>query len=100
MHLLPRMNVMLDFIWTLSVQLRGTRNKWTLQKILIHSRIRTTNTARLVFQRAPPNHSATGIVDDIRLELLQYLFTLQYFKNSVPCAKGYTENENKIIANL
>ena len=34
MHLLPRMNVMLDFIWTLPVQLRGTRNKWTLQKIL------------------------------------------------------------------
>ena len=26
--------VMLDFIWTLWVQLRGTRNKWTLQKIL------------------------------------------------------------------
>ena len=25
---------MLDFIWTLSVQLRGTRNKWTLQKTL------------------------------------------------------------------
>ena len=27
-------DVMLDFIWTLPVQLRGTRNKWTLQKIL------------------------------------------------------------------
>ena len=34
-HLLPRMNIMLDFIWTLPVQLRGTRNKWTLQKILL-----------------------------------------------------------------
>ena len=35
MHLLSRMNVMLDFIWTpLPVKLRGTRNKWTLQKIL------------------------------------------------------------------
>ena len=34
MHLLPRMNVMLDFIWTLPVQLRGTRNQWPLQKIL------------------------------------------------------------------
>ena len=34
------------------------------------------------------------------LEVLQYLFTLRYYKNSVPCAKGYTENENKIIANL
>ena len=53
MHLLPRMNVMLDFIWTLSVQLPGTRNKWTLQKILIHGRIRTTNTAPLAFQRVP-----------------------------------------------
>ena len=36
----------------------------------------------------------------MRLELLQYFFTLQYYKNFVPCAKGYTENENKIIANL
>ena len=34
MHLLPRMSVMLDFIWMLSVHLRGTRNKWTLPKIL------------------------------------------------------------------
>ena len=34
------------------------------------------------------------------LELLQYLLTLRYYKISVPCAKGYTENENKIIANL
>ena len=32
------------------------------------------------------------------LELLQYLFTLRYYKNYAPCAKGYTENENKIIA--
>ena len=32
MHLLLRMNVLLDFIWTLPVQLRGTRCKWTLQK--------------------------------------------------------------------
>ena len=47
MHLLPRMNVMLDLIWTLPVQLRGTRNKWTLSKNLVHGRIWTTNTARL-----------------------------------------------------
>ena len=53
MHLLPRMNVMLDFIWTLPVHLRGTRNKWTLQKILVHGRIRTTNTATLGFQHVP-----------------------------------------------
>ena len=46
MHLLPRMNVMLDFIWTLPVQLRGQRNKWKLQKILVYGRIPTTNTAR------------------------------------------------------
>ena len=100
MHLLPRMNVMLDFIWTLPVQLRGTRNKWTLQKILVHGRIRTTITASIDFQRVPLNHSAIRAVDYKRLELLQYLFTLRYYKNSVPCAKGYTENENKIIANL
>ena len=34
------------------------------------------------------------------LIILQYLFTLRYYKNYVPCAKGYTENENKIIAYL
>ena len=58
------------------------------------------NTAPLVFQLVPLNHSATETVDDVRLELLQYLFTLRYYKNSVPCAKRYTENENKIIAYL
>ena len=58
------------------------------------------NTAPLVFQRVPLNHSATEIVDDMRLELQQYLFTLRYYKNSVSCAKRYTENENKIIAYL
>ena len=55
MHLLPRMNVMLDFIWTLKVQLRGTRNKWTLQKNLVHGRIRTTVTAR------PPDNKSTVV---------------------------------------
>ena len=52
------------------------------------------------FPACPSNHSATGTVDDMTLELLQYLFTLRYYKNYVPCAKGYTENENKIIAYL
>ena len=37
---------MLDFIWTLPVKLRETRNKVTLQKKnLAHGRIRTANTA-------------------------------------------------------
>ena len=35
MHLLPRMNVMLDFIYTLPVQLRGTQNKRKLQKKIL-----------------------------------------------------------------
>ena len=100
MHLLPRMNVMLDFIWTLPVQLRGTLNKWTLQNILVHGRIRTTNAPSLDFQRVLLTRSAIGAVDGMWLELLQYLFTFRYYENSVPCAKGYTENENKIIANL
>ena len=52
------------------------------------------------FPACPSNHSATGTVNDMRLELLQYLFTLRYNESSVPCAKTYTENENKIIANL
>ena len=91
---------MLDFIWTLPVQLWGTQNKWTLQKILIHGRIRTTNSGTFCFPACPSNPSATETVDDLILELLQYLLTLRYYKNSVPCAKGYRENENKRIAYL
>ena len=91
---------MLDFIWTLPVKLWGTRNKWTLQKILVHGRIRTTNSGTFCIPACPSNLSATETVDDSILELLQYLLTLRYYKNSVSCAKGYTENENKIIADL
>ena len=63
MHLLPRMIVMLDFIWTLPVQLRGTRNKWTLQKHLAHGRIRTTNITR------PPVYKSTDITTRPQLAL-------------------------------
>ena len=91
---------MLDFIWTLPVQLWGTRNKWTLQKILIHGRIRTTNSGTFCFPACTPNPSATETVDDLILEFIQYLLTLRYYKNSVPYAKGYRENENKRIADL
>ena len=51
------------------------------------------------FPACPSIHSAIGAVDDMWLELLQYLFTLRYCKISEPCAKGYTEKENKLIAN-
>ena len=91
---------MLDFIWTLPVQLWGTWNKWTLQKILIHGRIRTTNSGTFCFPACPSNLSATETVDDLILELLQYLLTLRHYKNPVPFAKGYRENENKRIAYL
>ena len=91
---------MLDFIWTLPVLLWGTRNKWTLQKILIHGRIRTTISGTPCLPACTSNPSATETVDDLILELLQYLLTLRHYKNSVPCAKGYRENENKIIAGL
>ena len=56
MHLLPRMNGMLDFIWTMPVQLQERRNKWTLQKNLVHGRIRPTNTIR------PPDCKSTVII--------------------------------------
>ena len=75
---------MLDFIWTLLVQLWGTRNKWTLQKILIHGRIRTTNSGTFCFPACTSDPSATETVDDLMLELLQYLLTLRYYKK--PCA--------------
>ena len=94
------MNVMLDFIWTLPVQLWGTRNKWTLQKNHIHGRIRTTNSGTCCFPACTSNPSATESVNELILELLQYLLTLRTYKNSVPCAKGYRENENKRIADL
>ena len=35
MHLLSPMNGMIDFILNLPIQLRGTRNKGTLQKLFI-----------------------------------------------------------------
>ena len=101
MHILPRMNVMLDFIWTLRVQLRGTRNKWTLQKILVYGRIRTTNTASLDFQRVPLTTRLLG-----QLTIYDKNFYSTYLRSdsiktlSVPWAKGYTDNENKIIAYL
>ena len=81
-----------------SCEERGTM--WTLQKIHIHGRIRTTNSGTFCFPACPSNLSATETVDNLILELLQYLLTLRYYKNSVPCAKGYRENENKIIADL
>ena len=46
------------------------------------------------------NHSATGTGYERKLELLQYLFTLWYYKNSAWRAKGYKENKNKIVAYL
>ena len=91
---------MLDFIWTLPVQLWGTRNKLTLQKILIHGRIWTTNSGIFCFPACTSNPSATETVDDLILELLQYLLTLRHYKNPVPCDKGYRENGNKRIADL
>ena len=65
-----------------------------------HVRIRTTNSGTFCFPACTSNPSATETVDDLILELLQYLLTLRYYKNSVPCAKGYRENENKRIAYL
>ena len=52
-HLLPRMNVMLDFIWTLPVQLRRNTEQVNITKNLIHGRTRTPNTAR------PPGYQST-----------------------------------------
>ena len=77
---------MLDFIWTLPVQLWGTRNKWTLQKILIHGRIRTTNSGTSWFPACTSNPSATETVVNLLLELLPYLLTLRHHKNSVVSA--------------
>ena len=81
-----------------SCEERGTSDHY--KKLLSTVGFEPPNTAPSIFQRVPLNHSATETVDDLRLELLQYLFTLRYYKNSVPCTKAYTKNENKIIADL
>ena len=99
MHLLLRMSCLISFERCQS----SCEEHWTSEhykKILVHGRIRTTNAAFFHFQRVLLTHSAIGAVDFVWLKLLQYLFTPRYYKNSVPCAKGYTENENKIIAYL
>ena len=81
-----------------SCEERGTSEHY--KKYLSTVGFEPPNTAPLVFQRVPLIHSATETVDDMCLELVQYLFTLRFYKTSVPCAKGYTENENKIISDL
>ena len=52
------------------------------KKILIHGRIRTTKHRTSCFPACPSYHSATGTVDDMRLELLLYSFTLRYYKQT------------------
>ena len=81
-----------------SCEERGTSEHY--KKILIHGRIRTTNSGTFSFPACTSYPSATETVDDMILELLQYLLTLRHYKNPVPCAKGYRENENKRIAYL
>ena len=60
MHLLPGMNVMPDFIWTLPVQLGGARNKWSLQTYLVHGRIRTTNTGNRCIEEGADRVRGSG----------------------------------------
>ena len=47
------------------------------------------------FPARPSNLSVIGAVGNKRRKLLQYVFTLRYYKTSVWCAKGYMENKNK-----
>ena len=81
-----------------SCEERGTSEHY--KKFLSTVGFEPPTPAPFVFQRVPLTPSATETVDDLKLELLQYLLTLRYYKNSVPYAKGYRENENKRIADL
>ena len=76
MHLLPRKTVMLDFTWTLPVQLRGTRIKWILQIKKTLSMVHRT-ASRLQVHRY--NHSATtrSIWDGIKYLWNLYLYELK-----------------------
>ena len=82
MHLLHRMNVMLDFIWTLPVQLRETWNKWTLQKHLVHGRIRTPETAR------PPDYKSTvlplGQISNVTSEWIKLNVSIKVARKWTP----------------
>ena len=100
MHLLLGwMSCLISFEHCLSsCEERGTREHY--KKFLSTVGFEPPNTAPFVFQRVPLNHSAIETVDDTWLEILQYLFTLRCYKISVPWAKGYTKNENKIITDL
>ena len=69
MHLISGINGMLDFIWTLPVGLRGTRNKWTFQEIL------STNTAR------PPDYKPTVI--NTRPQLAWYEWMIFIYIRSI-----------------
>ena len=81
-----------------SCEERGTSEHY--KKFLSTVGFEPPSPAPLVFQRVHSYPSATETVDDLILELLQYLLTLRHYKNPVPCAKGYRENENKRIAYL
>ena len=81
-----------------SCEERGTSEHY--KKFLSTVGFEPPTPAPFVFPACTSNPSATETVDDLILELLQYLLTLRYYKNSVPCAKGYRENENKRIAYL
>ena len=50
--------------------------------------------ATTCFPACPSNH-AIGTVNDMLFQLLQFLFTLRYCKNSVWCARDIVENKNK-----
>ena len=81
-----------------SCEERGTSEHY--KKFLSTVGFELPTPAPFVFPACTSNPSATETVDDLILELLQYLLTLRHYKNPVPCAKGYRENENKIIAYL
>ena len=81
-----------------SCEERGTSEHY--KKFISTVGFEPTNSGTSCFPACTSNPSATETVDDLILELLQYLLTLRHYKNSVSCAKGYTENENKRIADL
>ena len=72
---------------------------WTFKMIIHATAGNRTSDPRL--PSCHSNHSAIGVVDDMWIKLLQYLFTLRYYKNSVLCVTGYIESKKKrIIAYL
>ena len=83
-HPLLWMNVMLDFICIVFAELLSKRCKRKIQNDMVCLQSMPPlgiKPATPCFPACPSNHSAIGVIEDLRIKILQYLFTLRFYKN-------------------